>query len=133
MRNKTHYQVRPRYTPGSPAQVPQHVALRVAEQEPRFYERALSGVWGDKSKQTAETEGLDFIAYTMQEKRGGWEILDLITEKRHFWPTTVRCGKCNRLATVRCGVVQSHQTYNQLAILTCNPLTYVGEERHANA
>ena len=131
-RNKTWYQVRPRYTPGSPAQVPQHVALLVAEQEPRFYERALSGAWGESSKVLAEDEGLDFIAYTTTEgrhgKERGWLVSDLITEKRHFWPSTTRCEKCNRLARVERGVVQDHQAYHNLHLFTCDPEIYVGQE-----
>jgi hypothetical protein len=126
-RTKIYFQVRPRYTPGSPAQVPQHVALRVAEQEPRFYERALSGIWGDSSKATADTEGLDFIAYTITEKKKGWEVHDLITSKTHFWPFGARCTDCNRLAKCERGVVQAHEAFSQLSRFTCDPQRYVGE------
>ncbi len=126
-RSTTRYQVRPRYTPGMPSLVPQHVALRVAEQEPRFYKRALSGAWGESDKAKAEKEGLDFIAFSMLERDKGWMVLDLITGKYHFWPTQTRCKKCNRLARVEQGVIQKHRARRQLNEITCDPKSYVGE------
>jgi len=59
------------------------VAWKVAEEEARAYEHALSGAWGEDEKKRAETLGLDGIAYVMFEKGSGrqfrWHVWDLIT------------------------------------------------------
>ena len=103
----------------------------VAEEEPEFHKHALDGRYGAEAAERAKTKGLALIAYSMQEVRKGWLVKDLITRKSHFWPTQVRCKKCNRLARVVRGVVQDHQAYSGLRLFTCNPQTYVGEKRAA--
>jgi len=62
MRSVNYYNVRPRYTPGSPAMVNGRTASKVAKDEKEFYEYALSGTWGEKEKTRAEIEGLRGIA-----------------------------------------------------------------------
>ena len=66
------YNVRPRYSPGSPAAVDEATARRSAREERDSYETALSGAWGDAERQRAELLGLDGIAYELwEEGRGG--------------------------------------------------------------
>ena len=82
-RNYPLYQVRPRYTPGSPAQVNEESALRVAEEERDSFEAHAEGFMGEEWQQKAERLGLQRIAYYIQEKGGHWVLLvDLITEER---------------------------------------------------
>lgn len=76
------YHVAPRYSAGSPALVHETIALRVAEEEKRGHEHALSGAWGDAQKLRAERLGLRGIAEYREETRKGWLILDLCTEER---------------------------------------------------
>lgn len=78
----SHYNVAPRYTPGSPALVPRDVAERVAHEEKRFVEHALSGAWGERNKAMAERLGLRGIVELRTERRDHWEILDLCTGER---------------------------------------------------
>ena len=81
------YNVRPRYTPGSPASVNEAIALRVAAEERENYEVALSGMWGDAERARAEALGLAGIVYTLHEegrgKRFRWVQIDLITGTTH--------------------------------------------------
>ena len=90
-KKKVHYHVDTRYTCGSPAVVPEQTALRVAEEEKKAYERALTGVYGDDKKTLAETKGLDGIVEARAESGSGkkftWMIQDLITGTcRHRQP-----------------------------------------------
>ena len=87
-----HFNVRPRYTPGSPAAVDEEIARKVAEEEKHFIEHALSGVWGPAEKARAEKLGLRGIVEMRTERRDHWEVLDLCTGerfKRHF-PEKIR-------------------------------------------
>ena len=65
------YNVRPRYTPGSPAAVDEATALRVAEQERDGHEQALSGAWGEDERERAVQLGLTGIVYTLHEDGSG--------------------------------------------------------------
>jgi hypothetical protein len=83
--------VAPRYTAGSPAQVPESLALRVARQELDGHTRALSGIYGEKEQQDAVNLGLRGIVYLVTEKGRHIIVQDLITQEiflvpeRH-WP-----------------------------------------------
>jgi len=83
-----HYNVAPRYTPGSPSLVDGKTAERVAKEETRFIEHALSGAWGEKQKERARLLGLRGIAEQRVERgtgrKRGWEIHDLCTGERFF-------------------------------------------------
>ncbi len=82
-RNYPLYQVRPRYTPGSPAQVDEEIATQVAKEEAHMFEAYREGYMGVAWQQKAERLGLQRIAYYIQEKGGHWVLLvDLITEER---------------------------------------------------
>ena len=84
-RKMMHFNVRPRYTCGSPAMVHGEIARKVAVEEKDAYEQALSGFWGEDEKKRAETLGLDGLAYVMFEEGSGrefrWHVWDLITDK----------------------------------------------------
>jgi hypothetical protein len=82
--------VRPRYSAGSPAVVPDHVALQVASDERRDYERARSGAYGEAQQRRAERLGLRGVAYAFAESGSGknfrWLVYDLVTgecSRRH--------------------------------------------------
>lgn len=99
---KTMYQVRPRYTPGSPAQVDRETAVRVAIEEARAYEQTLTGVYGAEEVERARREGLDGIAEAYVEGKGGFHVHDLITDKRwlrRFTGPLVRCLMCGTEVT----------------------------------
>lgn len=78
-----HYNVAPRYTPGSPALVGRDIAERVASEEKDFIQHALEGFWGDAQKLRAEQLGLRGIVEARVERRGFWEVHDLCTGE-HF-------------------------------------------------
>ena len=78
-RRKPHFNVAPRYTCGSPAQVPQALALRVAAQEKEAYERSLTGIYGEADQALAEQKGLAGIAEERLETAKGWQVRDLCT------------------------------------------------------
>lgn len=83
---KTHFSVAPRYTCGSPAQVPEHIARRVAEEEKQAYERSLTGIYGDADKELAEKKGLAGIAEERTETAKGWQVRDLCTGEAFLRP-----------------------------------------------
>ena len=84
------YEVRPRYTSGSPAMVNPQIAVRVAAQEKDAFTEHIDGSYGERLQKIAREKGLDFIAYTMEEKRldkvKGWLVHDLIP---HLFLVTV--------------------------------------------
>jgi hypothetical protein len=68
MRNH-HYNVAPRYTPGSPALVPEETARRVAAQEKDAYEDAL--IWSEHPRHAiARQKGAAWIVWESWETRG---------------------------------------------------------------
>jgi hypothetical protein len=78
-----HYNVRPRYTPGSPALVPYDIARRVATEERLAREHDLSGVHGEDLLARAERLGLGRIVYFTLEQRGGVTVTDLLTSEQY--------------------------------------------------
>lgn len=84
-RKMMQFNVRPRYTAGSPALVHGDIARRVAAEEKDAIEHALSGAWGEEEKKRAETLGLSGSAYVMFENGSGrkfrWHVWDLITDE----------------------------------------------------
>lgn len=82
MKRRPHYyNVMPRYSSGSPAQVDVDTACKVAISEKRSYEAALEGVYGEAQQERAERLGLRGIAEGVREVRKlkGWEVTDLLT------------------------------------------------------
>jgi hypothetical protein len=81
-----YFNVVPRYTPGSPAIVPEDIANDVAIEESAAYERALSGVDGAEDQARAERLGLRGISEQRTEYPECWVVKDLITLERFVRP-----------------------------------------------
>ena len=90
--NLTH-NVRPRYTPGSPACVQGGLASRVAREEREAIRGALEGAWGEVAKAHAEKVGLANIVTCKLERRGGWDVHDLLTDERYRRPFKWKKGE----------------------------------------
>lgn len=108
-KNKERYQVAPRFTPGSPAQVDEDTARRVAIEERDAYERAKDGTMGTADAVRAASMGLRGIVYTLTERRGGWDVHDLLTDEHFFRPDSVAkmwlsCGCVMRYEDARRGL-----------------------------
>jgi hypothetical protein len=101
-KRKTYYQVAPRYTAGSPAQVDRKTAERVAVEERASYQHYLDGVYGAEEAERARTLGLGGIAESYAEVKGNMHVHDLITDKRwlrRFTGALVRCMVCGTEVT----------------------------------
>jgi hypothetical protein len=83
---KKQYNVRPRYTCGSPAQVPLDVALRVIEDEKQAYEQVLEGVEGEARRNVARVAGLAPFNVPEMGRRG---IVEEVEEHSNHW--LVKC------------------------------------------
>lgn len=88
MRNE-YYNVRPRYTAGSPAMVREEIATQVAREERHGYAMTLEGWYGDDAKQEAEKTGLRRISESVIERADCWLVTDLITGERYVRPFEV--------------------------------------------
>lgn len=102
------FNVRPRYTPGSPAMVSEKIALKVAAEEKAAYEHSRSGVYGTVEAARAarlglgpirgEDDRLRSIAEETIEHANHWMVRDLITGEvyqRPFIGKPVKpCVKC---------------------------------------
>jgi len=107
----TYYNVRPRYTSGSPAMVDAQTAARVAKQEKAAYEDALSGQLGVELRERAEREGCRGIAErVMRERRqnrvNGFDVYDLIL-CQEYWRPQRRANDLD--AEPECLYVEDHQ------------------------
>jgi hypothetical protein len=65
--SRTRWNVAPRYTPGSPAQVDEEIADRVWAQERESYEAALTGIYGTERYDLARRVGLAWVVYLVYE------------------------------------------------------------------
>ena len=81
-RSRTHYNVAPRYSPGSPAQVDFETASGVVDDERHGHKAALEGAYGPERKAQAEQDGLDGIVEERIEKADCWVIIDMITGRQ---------------------------------------------------
>jgi hypothetical protein len=100
-RRNMHFNVRPRYTPGSPAAVDEYTALRVVEQERRAYEHSLTGAYGEEDLKVANTQGLKGIVEACFERSNGWDVKDLLTGEE-FRRERIRADKLKpRMKVVR--------------------------------
>ena len=88
MHSAKHYNVAPRYTPGSPALVPERIAMRVAEEEKRAIKDVLDGFEGPQRQKRAQNLGLRGIVEARicrgSGKKLGWEVVDLCTGEHFF-------------------------------------------------
>lgn len=91
MRKNGYYNVAPRYTGGSPGLVDRGTAERVALDESRSYDGALTGVYGEADERVARQLGLRGVVEYREEvgsgKRHGWNVLDLCTGETFFRST----------------------------------------------
>lgn len=96
-RRHVSFSVHPKFSAGSGAGVSEEIALRVASQEKEEYERCLEGLYGEELKLKASApNALKGIVEKLEEKRGGWNVTDLITGER-FWrgyvkPRSIQTG-----------------------------------------
>jgi len=96
-----YYNVEPRYSPGSPAQVSRRQAFQVADAEQDAYRRTLTGVYGPELKARAEKLGLDGIVEMRCVYSRHWVGEDMITGVRtdsrgEDAPTMGRTGRRDR-------------------------------------
>ncbi len=87
------YNVRPRYTPGSPGMVGSEVAERLARSESRSYQATREGTYGPEATEEARALGLARIVVHMEEKRGGWSCFDLLTQEEFRIPFAIKKGE----------------------------------------
>jgi len=83
-----YYNVSPRYTGGSPAQVTLRIADQVAREEQTAHARALTGIYGDEERERA-AQGLRGISEEVSERADAWIVRDLITGERFVRPFTI--------------------------------------------
>jgi hypothetical protein len=72
------------------------IVRRVIKYEQEEYQVCLSGLYGERLKQKAETEGLKGIAEYIREKRqdrqDGWQVTDMITREEYWRPARYADG-----------------------------------------
>ncbi len=83
MSKRGHYSVRPRYTCGSPAQVSEEIARKVAHDESLVHEFIVKGGQGKEEQEKALKQGLSGISEHLIEIKHGWLVNDLITGERY--------------------------------------------------
>lgn len=83
-RKPTHFNVAPRFGPGSPAMVDREIAMRVARDEEEMHSGCQEGRYGQDMITTAETKGLLGIVELRAETKKGWDVLDVITGERYI-------------------------------------------------
>lgn len=59
--------------------VPKEIAVRVAQQEVAAMNSCLMGLYGNEKAIEAARRGLHGIVEEMTERKGGWDIRDMIT------------------------------------------------------
>lgn len=80
---KTYWNLKPRYTGGSPAAVwDEKLALHVAAGEKTAWEHALAGAYGENDRKLADAFGLGGIVEETVEKGGKWHVRDVLTNRR---------------------------------------------------
>lgn len=75
----TYFNVRPRYTGGSPAMVDREIAFRVLDEEHRSFHHANEGFYGPEKEKQAKEQGLNGIVEMVTEKGNKLFYLDLMT------------------------------------------------------
>lgn len=80
------YHVAPRYSAGSPAQVPEGTARVVAKQEELSHAKYLAGAYGYAAMKEAKELGLGGIVYSSREKGRAMLVEDLITKEKFKVP-----------------------------------------------
>lgn len=106
----SHYSVRPRYSGGSPAAVPENIALTVAQQELDGHTHALTGAFGEEHQKRAQEAGLRGIVELLEETATGWRVLDLLEQKLYWRPFRARCPRCRKMTPVQSGKFTEHHS-----------------------
>jgi hypothetical protein len=78
-----YFNVRPRYSAGSPAMVDEKTARRVAVEEQQAHQHAKEGFYGAEQQYQAEHDPLLGIAEFVTERADTWIVEDLITGDRY--------------------------------------------------
>jgi hypothetical protein len=91
-RSNEFFNVRPRYSPGSPAMVDERTAQRVANDEREMIASNLDGTYGAALQAKAWALGLAWIVESVGERAGGWDVLDLLTDERYRRPFKWKAG-----------------------------------------
>lgn len=81
-----YYNVRPKYSAGSPASVSAEIAAMVANDEREAHAATLRGIYGEASRAVAEKDTLRGLSERVIERRDAWLVEDLITEERYVRP-----------------------------------------------
>ncbi len=81
-----HFNVRPRYSGGSPAQIDEALARRLVIEERTDFDRSLAGYYGVEQETVARQLGLRGIVERRIERAGAWEVDDLLTGERFIRP-----------------------------------------------
>jgi hypothetical protein len=89
----SYYNVRPRFTPGSPAMVGLRLAQKVAEEERHAITAYLEGFYGEKYQEHAKRVGLHRIAFHLHERRGGFIVTDLLTHEQYERAARYKVGE----------------------------------------
>jgi hypothetical protein len=84
MRRNAYFNVRPRYTAGSPGIVPEALACRIAAEEKETYGCYIRGIYGEDEKARAQSVGLGYIVELVGETSKGWEVTDIITKESYL-------------------------------------------------
>lgn len=85
-----YFNVRPRYSPGSPAMVDGPTAAMVANDEKDGHERTLAGIYGDDARTKAEGDTLRGLAERVTERSDCWLVQDLVTDEVYIRPFEVQ-------------------------------------------
>lgn len=89
-----YYNVRPRYSCGSPALLRDNaIAMNVAESESQSYKYILDGHYGKEAIGKANRLGLRGISESVLETVKGWKVHDLVTDERYLRPYDKRMIK----------------------------------------
>ncbi len=102
------FNVKPRYTSGSPALVTRETAIRIEQQERLAYHYALKGRYGPAMQRMAKAQGLKLIIFTMKKQGRNWKVIDQLTGNTHVWPTLATCPTCGTKVECRRGVLLPH-------------------------
>lgn len=81
-----YYNVNPRYAGGSPAQVDEATAIKVAKEEKAAYDLTVEGVFGEENRKRALEWGTIGISELVVERADAWIVTDLITGDRFVRP-----------------------------------------------
>lgn len=93
-RPKPYWDVRPRYSPGSPAALYDDRLIKdIVWSERTHYQGALEGLYGPEQQARAERLGLRGIVVLTYERRGRWDCYDEVTGEHYSKPFPEKMSK----------------------------------------